>query len=332
LFAGDPFYLGVCGTFATSLGGDVFTQADPVLVFGATLNPFTTYANDLFRRTRIIQFDSDPAAFGRFIDVEPEFAILADARLAAEALVAELERRGTQSTGIRSGELRERIASFDPRVDFRDESLADLIDPRTLMLALHRILPVERTVVVDPGHHMVFSARYLGVTRPQDFVLPIEAGAIGVGMGPAIGATFARPGTPCVLGEGDGGFMMALADLETAVRYSCPLVVVVSNDMALGAEVVFLESIGQPTDLARHSTPSFAAVAQALGAEGYTVRTVDDLGPLAERFQRPLRGPVVLDCYVNPQVHFDAGAKLRAVVQGRGENEAAPVQPAVVGR
>jgi thiamine pyrophosphate-dependent acetolactate synthase large subunit-like protein len=156
----------------------------------------------------------------------------------------------------------------------------------------------------------VFSARYLGVTRPEDFVLPIEAGSIGVGVGEAIGATFARPGVPCVLGVGDGGLMMALADLETAVRYACPLVVVVSNDMALGAEVVFLEFIGQTADLARHSTPSFAAVAQALGAEGYTVRSVEDLRRLAERFRRPLRGPVVLDCYVNPQVRFEAVGKL----------------------
>jgi acetolactate synthase I/II/III large subunit len=79
-------------------------------------------------------------------------------------------------------------------------------------------------------------------------------------------------------------------------------VIVVSNDMALGAEVHYLDFMGEPTELATHSTPSFAAVAEALGAEGHTVRSIDDLRQLDERFQGSIEGPIVLDCYINPEI------------------------------
>jgi acetolactate synthase I/II/III large subunit len=301
-FAGDDFNIGVCGTFSTSLAIEVITRADWVLAFGASLNVLTTDGGSLLRTARVIQVDADQQAFGRYIDVEPEFRLLADTRLAAEGIVARLGRRRQRSAGVRVAALRERIRAFDPRTEFRDQSLPDKIDPRTLMVELDQILPRERIVVVDPGHHLGFSARYLRVSSPRAFVFPIEAGSIGVGMGAAIGAAFASPGKTVVLGVGDAALMMALGDVETAVRYRLPVVIVVSNDMALGAEVHYLDTMGEPTELAKHSTPSFASVADALGAEGHTIESMDDLRPLQKRFQEPIDSPVVLDCYVNPEI------------------------------
>jgi acetolactate synthase I/II/III large subunit len=301
LFAGDDFDLGVCGTFSSSLAIEMIVNADCILTFGASLNPLTTDGGSLFERAHVIQVDADEQAFGRFLPVEPELTLLADTRLAAEALVAALELRGGSLHGVRTEALRERIKAFDPRDEFREQSLPGLVDPRTLMIELDRLLPRERTVVIDPGHHLSFSARYLRVSRPQEFVFPVEAGSIGVGIGAAIGAAFARPGTATILGVGDAGLMMSLGDIETAVRYRLPLVIVVSNDMALGAEVHYLNVIGEPTDLAKHSTPSFEAVARALGAEGHTVRTIDDVRALEQRLQT-VDGPLVLDCYINPEI------------------------------
>jgi thiamine pyrophosphate-dependent acetolactate synthase large subunit-like protein len=301
-FAGDDFNIGVCGTFSTSLAIEIITRADWVLAFGASLNMLTTDGGSLLQTARVIQVDADPQAFGRYIDVEPELRLLADTRLAAEGIVASLGLRRTDSNGVRAAELRERIKAFDPRTEFRDQSLSDKIDPRTLMIELDRLLPRARIVVIDPGHHLGFSARYLRVSRPQEFLMPIEAGSIGVGIGAAIGAAFASPGRTVVLGVGDAALMMTLGDVETAVRYRLPMVIVVSNDMALGAEVHYLDFMGEPTELAMHSTPSFAAVAEALGAEGYTVRSIDDLRQLEERFQRPIEGPIVLDCRINPEI------------------------------
>jgi thiamine pyrophosphate-dependent acetolactate synthase large subunit-like protein len=302
-FDGDPFAIDVSGTFSTSLGAELLGQADTVIAVGASLNPFTTFAGTLFPQARVVQVDTDAAAFGRHLEVEPELALRGDAREVAERLVAELERRGHSSTGFRTPEVAERLASFDPLSDFSDRSLPGALDPRTLMAELDRILPRNRTVVVDPGHHCTFSTRYLRPASPQSFVWPFETGSIGVGVGEGIGATLgSTDGAIGVVAVGDGALMMALADVETAVRYRVPVVFVCSNDGALGAEVHFLDMIGQPTELATHSTPDLAAVAEALGAEGFAVRTLADLEPLRERFRRPLDGPVLLDCRVNPAI------------------------------
>jgi acetolactate synthase-1/2/3 large subunit len=301
-FKDDPYYLGVCGTFTHSLGAEVITSADCVLAFGASLNFLQTFGGSLFPKARVIQVDVNEQALGRFVEVEPELQIRADARLTAEALVAELERRGHQATGLRSSDLGDRIASFDRAGEFREESLPDKIDPRTALIELDRILPRDRSVVVDPSHQLTFTAGYLRTERPEYFAFPVEGGSIGVALGEAMGAAFALPGTTSVAGIGDAGFMMCLGDVETAVRYRIPIVVIVVNDMGLGAEVHLLDVAGVPSAMATHTTPDFAKVAEALGAEGYTVKSKADLAALEERFKRPIEGPIVIDVRINPTI------------------------------
>jgi len=328
IFEDDPFGLDVAGTFATSLGAELLGHADTVIAVGASLNAFTTLSGTLFPQARVIQVDTDGAAFGRYLEVEPELALAGDAREVAEALVAELERRGHSAVGYRTPEVRERLAGFDPLSDFSDESLPDAIDPRTLMVELDRILPRDRTVVIDPGHHCTFATKYLRTPGPERFVWPFDAGSIGVGVGEGIGATLGSPeGAVGVVAVGDGALMMALADVETAVRYRVPVVFVCSNDSALGAEVHFLDLVGQPTELATHTTPDLARVAEALGAEGFTVRTVDDLAALRERFRHPLEGPILLDCRINPAVRGEGLEIVYAAYltpSGAGAGAAAP--------
>src|SRR5262249_6512227 len=150
-------------------------------------------------------------------------------------------------------------------------------DPRILMLELDRILPHPRVLSSDGGNHSKYGIRYLAVDSPTDIVWLSEAGSIGLSIGGAIGAAVGPPEPPVVVWCGDGGMMMGLGDLETAVRLELPLVVVVNNDAALGSEVNVLAELGLPTGLAEIAAPSFAAIAVAMGAEGLTVRTRADL-------------------------------------------------------
>lgn len=300
LFAGDPFNIGMSGTYSTSIGSELLLQADCVLAFGAALNKFTTHEHTLFPQALVVQVDTDESAIGRFVDAG--LAIQADARLTAEALVAELERRGHSASGFRTPELAARLAAFRPADEVRDQSTPDLIDARTLMLELDRILPADRVLTIDAGHHSRFSIRYLGVQRPENFVQAVDAGSIGLGIGTAIGAAVGRPESTVVLGVGDAGLLMSIGDLETAVRMGLPLVVIVSNDHALGSEVKVLSELGLPTDLAKIPAPSFAAIATALGAEGHTVSSLADLHRIAHRLRVRPTGLLLLDCRVNPEV------------------------------
>lgn len=301
LFAGDPFAIGMSGTYSTSVGSELLLQSDCVLAFGASLNKFTTHEHTLFPQALVVHVDTDAAALGRFVDAG--LAVRADARLTAEAVVAELERRGhSPAAGFRTPQLAARLASFRPADEVRDQSTAELIDARTLMVELDGILPEDRVLTIDAGHHSRFSIRFLRVQRPENFVQAVDGGSIGLGIGTAIGAAIGRPEATVVLGVGDAGLLMSIGDLETAVRLQLPLIVIVSNDHALGSEVKVLSELGLPTEMAKIPAPSFAAIAAALGAEGHVVTSAEDVRRLAPKLgSRPER-PLLLDCRVNPEV------------------------------
>ncbi len=101
---------------------------------------------------------------------------------------------------------------------------------------------------------------------------------------------------------GDAGMMMSLGDLETAVRLRLPMLVVVSNDAALGAEVNVLSDLGMDTAQAEIASPSFEAIARAMGAQAATIRSVADLAVVTRWLESRPAVPLVLDCMVNPEV------------------------------
>jgi thiamine pyrophosphate-dependent acetolactate synthase large subunit-like protein len=173
---------------------------------------------------------------------------------------------------------------------------------------LNELLPAGRTVILDSGRFMTSPGRFVRVEGPTRFRLTADAGAIGLGLGVALGAAMARAPQTTVLFSGDGGLSMALADLETAVRHALPLVVVVMNDRAYGAERVHLQADGLPLDTADLPEMNFAAIAAALGIESASAWTVAALRALAGALDRAGRGPLVLDCRIRPDI---TAARLR---------------------
>jgi acetolactate synthase I/II/III large subunit len=298
-FRGDEYNIGFVGTMSTPLGSELVGEADLILAFGASLNPYTTYRGDLLRGARVVQFDTNPQASRRYHPAE--IAIVGDARLAAQALVAELERRGHKARGYRTPEVAERIQGFKLDSTVIDKADSFGLDPRMVMIGIDKILPPERTLVVDGGHHFEFAVAHIGVPDPRGFIFTNEYFAVSSGLSAALGAAVARPDRLTVLDIGDGGMMMNLGDLDTAVRYKLPLVVIVTNDGGFGSEIHYLQVNGLPDGTARYENPSFADVATGLGAKGITVDSLDRLDHVQSAI-KGLAGPLVLDCKVTTSV------------------------------
>lgn len=298
LFGGSPHAIGIVGTFATPVASELLRSADLVLAFGASLNYHTTYLGKIFGKARIVQIDRQPTALGRYQPVD--LAVVADVRLAAAALADELERKGHHVDGYRTQDASDRIALFRSEDAFTDRSTPTGLDPRTLMVKLNTILPSQRTVVVDAGNFMEYPIVHLSVPDAAGFVWPNEYGAVGCGLGNALGAAVARPDRLTVLCIGDGGLMMMLGDLDTAARYRMPLLVIVCNDSALGAELHHLRESGYSGHDARYENPSFEAVARSLGFEAATISRIGELEALRERVTS-LRGPMLVDCRINTE-------------------------------
>src|SRR5215211_133934 len=301
LFAGHPWNLGISGGFASPLAAELLPQADAIVAFGTQLTRWTTRQGDLIGAgTRVAQVDVEIEAIGanRPVDV----AVLGDARATAEAVVVELERRGDRADGWRNAELGAAIAGRRWRDEpFDDASDSEHVDPRALTIALDELLPSERTVVVDSGHFMGFPPMYLRVPDAAGFVFTQAFQSIGLGLANAIGAAIARPDRLTVAALGDGGALMAMHELETAVRLRLPLLAVVYNDAAYGAEVHHFGPHGHDLGIVRFPDTDIAALARGAGAEAISARAVSDLAPIGAWLDRRER-PLLVDAKVNPDV------------------------------
>ncbi len=301
LFTGLPYAVGISGGFASPFAAQLLPQADAVLVVGASVNHWTTKHGELIApHARVAQLDADPRAIGR--NRPADVAVIGGAKASVGALISELERRGHTNTGFRTPELAEQIATrrwqHEP---YEDAGTDEWIDPRTLTIALNRILPPGRVISVDSGHFLGYPSMYLDVPDAHAWLFVNGFQAVGLGLGNAIGAAIARPDVPTVAAIGDGGAFMSLPEIETAARLKLTLLVVIYDDAAYGAEVHHFASMGHDVSLVRFPDADLAAIAAAAGAKAATVRNTDDLAVVEEWLVNP-HGPLVLDAKVNPTI------------------------------
>lgn len=288
LFAGDPFAVGIAGGFSSPVAARLLGEADVVIAFGAALNQWTTRHGTLINGT-VIQVDRDEEAIGAHRPVD--LAVVGDAAETAHALLDALEPSSGRRTPALAGAIRDGAWAHVPY-----EESTTHVDPRTLSIELDRMLPEERIVVVDSGHFMGWPSMYLRVPDAAGFVFPQAFQCVGLGLGNAIGAAIARPDRLTVAALGDGGALLALPEFETLGRLGLPLLVVIYDDAAYGAEVHHFRPLGQAVDLAQFPDTDFVGLARAAGCRA--TQDLDDVRAwLADR-----DGPMVLDAKVDPDI------------------------------
>jgi thiamine pyrophosphate-dependent acetolactate synthase large subunit-like protein len=307
LFAGNPWSLGIAGGFSSPIADELIAESDLILGFGASFTSWTTKRGKLIAPDAVVaQVDVEAGKLGYQMPVQ--HAVLGDAQATAEALAAELGRRGLAEPrpGRRSDAVRGRIRCGDNHHSPHAEaSTGRFIDPRTLSKAVDAILPPERVVASDSGHFCGWVPRYLRVPDARASCLSHSFQSVGLGLACTIGLAVANPGRLAVLGAGDGGFLMSIADLETAVRMKLRLCILIYNDAAYAAEVHLFRRKGYSVDIVRFPDTDFAAIARGYGARAVTVRALDDLAPLTDWVNEGAPGVFVIDGKINPDLEAD---------------------------
>ncbi|MBN9213774.1 MAG: thiamine pyrophosphate-binding protein [Microbacterium sp. SCN 70-200] len=305
IFPRGEFDLGVTGGFGADAAMELIGTADVAVVFGAGLNQFTMRFGQLFSpATRVVQVDVAPAA------THPHVGgyIRGDARLVAEALVGELAALGGP---------RERWASPATIATLRAREPGDALapdgrlDPRSVAVRIGELLESDastrdRVVVTDGGHFLGWANMYWPVASPDRMMMVGTAyQSIGLGFASVPGAARAKPASTIVLSTGDGGGLMALADLESAVRVAGSRgLAVVWNDAAYGAEINLYGLQGLAREPMLIPEVDFAGLARAVGADGVVVRTLADLDALARWAATPAsdRPFLLLDCRISGDI------------------------------
>ncbi|MET4541772.1 acetolactate synthase-1/2/3 large subunit [Arthrobacter bambusae] len=281
LFNGDPHNLGISGGFSSPTTAELISGADLVVGWGCALNMWTMRHGRLISAgTNVVQIDVEDSALGANRPIT--LGLLGDAALTAVDALTML--RSVQPEPAEKYRTEANALSIKQGSRWRDVPTADLstatsIDPRVLTRELDSMLPAERIVAVDSGNFMGYPSQYLAVPDEFGFCFTQAFQAIGLGLYTAIGAALAQPHRLPVLGAGDGGFLMGISELETAARLKLPLVCIVYNDAAYGAEVHHFASEHSEAELSSVVFPEtdIAAIARGFGAEGVTVRTIADL-------------------------------------------------------
>jgi thiamine pyrophosphate-dependent acetolactate synthase large subunit-like protein len=296
LFRGSAWDLDVSGGFATPAAAGLIGGADLVVGWGCALNMWTMRHGRLIADDAVVvQVDLEPGALGAQRDIG--FGVVGDVRAVAEAAAVAL---GGGATGYRTAEVRRLLAE---RGRWRDEPFSDrggegLVDPRTLTIALDDLLPAERLVAVDSGNFMGYPSMFLDVPDEHGFCFTQAFQSVGLGLATAIGAALARPDRLTVAALGDGGALMGASELETVVRLGLPMVVVVYDDAAYGAEVHHFGPGGHPLDTVTFPETDFAAIARGHGFEAVTVREPADLDGAARWLAGPRTSPLLIDAKV----------------------------------
>ena len=296
LFHGDPWSLDVSGGFASPLTAELMRGADLIVGWGCALNMWTMRHGTLIGAdTTVAQVDDDASALGAHREVH--VGVTGDVARTARGV---LETSGGRRQGYRTAGIAAAVAA---RVRWRDvpyddTSSRERIDPRTLSIVLDDILPAERVIGVDSGNFMGYPSMYLSVPDEHGLCFTQAFQSIGLGLATAIGAALARPDRLPVAALGDGGALMGAAELDTVRRLGLPMVVVVYNDDAYGAEVHHFGPDGHPLGTVEFPPTDIAAVARGYGFEAVTVRTPADLDAVRDWVAGPRSAPLLIDAKV----------------------------------
>jgi len=293
-----PLCLGVVGSNGGTLPTrEALAQADLVVFVGCRAGSVTT---ERWRYpapgTKVIHIDADPQVPGAIY--RTGIAIVADARLALQALLDELKMvQAKDGAGIVRKAKEKKFSAFR---ELAGSDAAPVL-PERIVAALNEVLPRDATVVCDPGTPCpYFSAYYEFREAGRYFISNRAHGALGYSMAAAVGAHYGRPSTRTVAVMGDGSFGFTAGELETIVRLRVPLLMVVISNASYGWIKAGQKSgFGQRYYSVDFSRTDHARVAEAFGVKAWRVERPADLKPaLAAAAEHG--GPALVDVIAQP--------------------------------
>ena len=297
----DPLYVGPLGRAGSPEAAAACRRADVLLVVGSRLGNFTTFYDDRYIQpaTRIVQIDIDSRDLGRTYPVA--VAIQADAGGTLAALRAALGRAGMART---SDEWRHEIGDLRTTRHARlvaERNLASSpLKPQRVYAELRGALSPETIVALDAGAAPAYGYDRLHFSRPRTFLTPLDLGTLGFALPAALGAKLARPEAPVLAIHGDGGFLMNVQELETAVRHGINAVTLVMNNNAWGSEKAYQKHFYNERYVgADIGNPRFDRLAELFGARGYYVEHPDQIGDVV-RSALGAGAPAVIEIPIDP--------------------------------
>ncbi|HLS42551.1 MAG TPA: sulfoacetaldehyde acetyltransferase [Paenalcaligenes sp.] len=306
--ASHPQWCGPLGYQGSKAGMKLIAQADVVIALGSRLGPFGTlpqYGMDYWpKNAKIIQIDADHKVLGLVKKIS--VGICGDAKAVAVELSKRLENEQLACDATkadRAQKIAEEKAAWEAELDNwtheNDPYSLDVIaesenettfnggrylHPRQVLRELEKAMPADVMVSTDIGNINSVAHSYLRFERPRSFFAPMSFGNCGYALPTIIGAKTAAPDRPAIAYAGDGAWAMSMMEILTAVRHDIPVTAIVFHNRQWGAEKKNqVEFYNRRFVAGELDSPSFAGIAQSMGAEGIVVDRLEDVGAALKR-------------------------------------------------
>ena len=289
----SPYTTGGIGLLGTAPSEEALEACDTLLLVGTSF-PYIEFLPNP-GQARGVQIDLDPERIALRYPVE--LGVVGDSRTVLRALLPLLERKADRSFLQRAQEgMRDWWALLEDRGTRTDTPMK----PQVVAYELDKLLADDAIVSADCGTNTTWAARYIRLRRGQLFSCSGSLATMACGFPYAIAAQLAYPNRQCVALVGDGGFTMLMGELATVAKYNLPVKIIVLKNNTLGQikweQMVFL---GNPEYGCELQPVDFAAVAEAAGVRGFTIREPGECrATLAEALRHP--GPAVVQAEVDP--------------------------------
>jgi acetolactate synthase-1/2/3 large subunit len=287
-----PRNLGMTGMHGKYAASKAMSESDLIVAVGTRFSDRATGSKQEFSKgKKFIHIDIDPAEIGK--NIPAYVSVIGNVKDVLTKLNANL-------TASERPEWRAEVESLKSSPENNPELPNGKLTPKAVIEEVRKHMTDDGVVATDVGQHQMWVSLYYNFTSPRTLVTSGGLGAMGFGMGAAVGSCIGRGKRKTVLFTGDGSFHMNLNELATAVSNNLPLVIVVMNNGVLGMvrqwQTLFFEKRYSSTTLNRKT--DFVKLAEAFGATGYRISSKNELSSVMEKAFKT-DGPVLIDAIID---------------------------------
>ncbi|MGA2529179.1 MAG: acetolactate synthase large subunit [Acidimicrobiales bacterium] len=305
-----PLCLGMPGMHGSYTAVTSMQKADLLLALGSRFDDRVTGKVSAFAPgAKVVHVDIDKAEIGKVR--RPEVGIVADCRLAIEALLEAIAARGP----LDKSRLEPWVATLDKwraeypyTYDRSEPDHAELLTsgtprrptlkPQFVIERLRSLTPPDTILVSGVGQHQMWASQHWAFEYPNTWINSGGLGTMGFAVPAAIGAKVGRPDRTVWAVDGDGCFQMTAQELATASAERIPVKIAILNNAYLGMvrqwQHMFYEERYSEVYLSP-DLPDYVGWAEAMGCVGLRVESAEEVTPAIEKANSIDDRPVVID-------------------------------------
>jgi acetolactate synthase-1/2/3 large subunit len=155
-------------------------------------------------------------------------------------------------------------------------------------------------ITVDAGAHMFSAMAFWRCNEPCDVLISNGLATMAFALPAAIAASLHEPERPVVAVTGDGGLLMCLGELLTAVQQQTLIIVVVLNDGSLSLIDIKQQQRKMAPRGVRWERPDFAQMMTGFGGQAFRVSDESEYENAVDEALQ-LKGPVLIDVLIDPR-------------------------------